>query len=332
MWFARTFDAMDTLSQWLEKNWVQNTLVWIFILLVSIMITEGPWVVKVCVVAFVSLPIYTNNLKIQVYFYRKNKAKWLILFLLNILFFSGVATTVISFLLGEFSFKLLSTILGFLVLIVSSGGALKMAKDGFVRRQQIKHAELNLLKAQMTPHFLFNTLNNLYGLSLSKSDKLPDLMLKLSDLLRYSLYETHQHSVPLEKEVNYLQNYIELEKIRLEETVNIAFEVRNTAASFRIAPMLLLTFVENAFKHMATKARGEAFVNLSIGIENKQLTFSCVNSINATKRDTHVPADLGGLGLVNTKKQLDFIYGDEAILLVEQETNEFRIELKLPEL
>ena len=111
----------------------------------------------------------------------------------------------------NYEFRMLSNVFGGILLTLIFGTAIKLAKDSFVRRQQEKEAELKLLKAQLNPHFLFNTLNNLYGLSVIKSDKLPDLMLKLSDLLRYSLYETSTVFVPLVKEITYLENLKNLE-------------------------------------------------------------------------------------------------------------------------
>ena len=130
-----------------------------------------------------------------------------------------------------------------MVIAISFATTLRLVRDSFVRRQETRDAELQLLKAQLNPHFLFNTLNNLYGLSVLKSDKLPDLMLTLSNLLRYSLYETKDEVVPLSKELKYLDDYISLEKIRLENQTEILFTKDVASFDLRIAPMLFIVFV-----------------------------------------------------------------------------------------
>ncbi|RYF85243.1 MAG: histidine kinase, partial [Chitinophagaceae bacterium] len=135
--------------------------------------------------------------------------------------------------------------------------ACKYFKDGYIsqqfeseRKQEQLMAEVNNLKSQIAPHFLFNTLNNLYGLAVDKSDKLPGLMLRLSDLLRHSLYDTQPAQVSLRNEINVLKSYIELERIRLEDDLELTFEDHIPAGSDQqLAPLLLIVFIENAFKH-----------------------------------------------------------------------------------
>ncbi len=318
---------MGNIFTWVENRVFQNILVWTLVLMVASITVVGEWYDVLFIVGYVSIPVYINNLVVQRHLYNKNKTRWALLFTANILVFSIIGTLVLASLADGFEFKILYSVIGFLVLMISFGGAVKMAKDSFVRRQQMKEAELKLLKAQMNPHFLFNTLNNLYGLSVSKSDKLPDLMLKLSDLMRYNLYETHDTTVVLDKEVVYLRNYIALEQIRLENDVEIVLDVEDYPLDFKIAPMILIVFVENAFKYIATNSAGEKYVRISITVKNDQLDFVCENSfMPSLEKRTNTE---GGLGLANTSKRLQFMYPGTHDLNVDVNENRYKVNLKL---
>ncbi len=188
----------------------------------------------------------------------------------------------------------------------------KYFKDSFINQyyeneqKQLKmKLELDNLKAQISPHFLFNTMNNFYGLAVENSNKLPNLMIKLSELLRYSLYETKNDLVPVSKEIDYIKNYIELEKIRLESTLDLEFETNvgeNEDAG--IAPLILMVFIENAFKH----ARQVLAEPIKIKIH---LTLSDQKVLKLNVRNNYFNeafTEAGGLGLVNVKKRLDLLY------------------------
>ncbi|MFK7814450.1 MAG: sensor histidine kinase [Maribacter sp.] len=209
--------------------------------------------------------------------------------------------------------------------------AIKLARDSFIRRQQEKDAELKLLKGQLNPHFLFNTLNNLYGLSVTKSDKLPNLMLKLSDLLRYSLYETKETLVPLDKEIKYLENYISLEKIRLEDQMEIEFTKTGMFTEKKIAPMLLIVFVENAFKHLGIGKDGNSSsVRVNLELTENHLLFQCSNSIDPTSPEGNsLEKGKSGIGLQNANKRLALMYPDNYELIINREENKYQVELKL---
>lgn len=177
------------------------------------------------------------------------------------------------------------------------------------------HFELENLKAQISPHFLFNTMNNFYGLAVENSKKLPDLMIRLSDLLRYSLYETKQEKVPLKDEIDYLKNYIELEKIRLESNLDIAFNV-NVANpdKYKIAPLLFIVFIENAFKHARNILNEPVFIAINISVsEDGILNLTVKNNFNANAKNDLVTEK--GIGLENAKKRLSVIYPNENHLL-----------------
>lgn len=190
----------------------------------------------------------------------------------------------------------------------------KFFKDGYItqqfeaeKKQQQLMAEVNNLKSQIAPHFLFNTLNNLYGLAVDKSDKLPDLMLRLSDLLRHSLYETQKPLVPIVEEINTLKSYIQLESVRLEDNLKLQFV--NTVpndAQHQVAPLILIVFIENAFKH--AKLVESAAVNIYINtmLENDWFTLTVRNNYNNTNE-----ASANGIGLVNVKRRLEVLYPNQ---------------------
>ncbi|MTE26013.1 sensor histidine kinase [Winogradskyella ouciana] len=182
-------------------------------------------------------------------------------------------------------------------------------------------SELTQLKNQIHPHFLFNTLNNLYSLILKKSDKAEGAILKLSDLMRYMLYETNLTKVELNKEINYLENYISLEKLRLEESNNINF-TSNVDREYKIAPFILIPFIENVFKHGVTDYRNnEPYI--SIIAKNNMLTLHTVN-------DKRIKDDEdNGVGLENVKKRLGLLYKDKYSLEKRETDSQYEIILKL---
>lgn len=167
-------------------------------------------------------------------------------------------------------------------------------------------AELALLRNQVHPHFLFNTLNSLYSLVLKKSDQAKDVVLRLSGLLRYLLYETAANSVPLEQEVDFIRDYLELERIRFGNTLQADLTVKGNIEGHSIAPMLLTPFVENAIKHSTGGLQQVASVRINIQLNGQTLMLTVDNSI-AQKDKTDAPLP-GGVGLPNVAKRLDLLY------------------------
>jgi LytS/YehU family sensor histidine kinase len=272
--------------------------------------------------------VYINNLFILPYL-RKKPLVFIELFLLNALLFTTISVFIVNTVAKQdFELELFINLFGVLVLALFFASAIKIARDSFIRRQQEKEAELKLLKAQLNPHFLFNTLNNLYGLSVVKSSKLPSLMLKLSDLLRYSLYETKEMYVSLEKEINYLENYISLEKIRLEKTTDIQFIKTGNLSSKKIAPMLFVVFIENAFKHLGVLKNKKNKVIVSIEEKNNTLTFICINTVNDSGlKKEKIEKVEKGIGLQNVKKRLALLYPEKHDLNFSVKNNEYQTHL-----
>lgn len=190
--------------------------------------------------------------------------------------------------------------------------------------------ELKYLKSQINPHFLFNSLNSIYALSLKKSDLTPDLILKLSDILRYLLYEGSEKKVSLSQEVKYLKSYMELEKVRHGDRMNLEFEVSGDLDLYEIAPMLLIPFVENSFKHGLGKDRAKGFVKVILTAEDQELNFKLINSKPKNGQELSKQAGYtGGIGLKNVKKRLNLLYPNSHDLQLGEENNEFKVSLKL---
>ncbi len=164
-------------------------------------------------------------------------------------------------------------------------------------------AELQFLKNQTNPHFLFNTLNNLYALARKQSEKTPEAILQLSRFMRFVLYDTNKPTIPLAKEVQMIGNYISLEKLRFGERVKVDFEVPDHLEGYQISPLILLPLVENAFKHGASEMEDTGFINIRLGLEKGQLQLRVENSVNTRPKDKEA-----GIGLTNLKRQLDLQY------------------------
>jgi len=188
--------------------------------------------------------------------------------------------------------------------------------------------ELKFLKSQINPHFLFNSLNSVYALTLTKSDKAPEVVLKLSDILRYILYEGGEKVVGLKKEIEYLQNYLELEKIRYGNRLDANIIVIGETSGKEITPMIFLPFVENSFKHGINSNIGNTFIHIKFVIENKQLLFEIENN-KPTQKLNESPDYQGGIGINNVKKRLNLLYPAKHWLTIDEEGNTFKVALKI---
>lgn len=194
-----------------------------------------------------------------------------------------------------------------------------------VQQKQVE-MELNLLKSQINPHFLFNVLNSIYALSLKKSEQTPEIVLKLADIMRYMLYETKQDKVALHKEIQVLQDYLAIEKIRLGPTAeSVQLKVAGSAANYHIAPALLIPFVENAVKHGTDSMLSEAYINIQITIKENILYFHCINNYKANLNTERK----GGIGLANVQKRLSLLYPGKHQLAMDAVNNIFEVRLQL---
>lgn len=199
-------------------------------------------------------------------------------------------------------------------------------REALELREQKKSAELNALKNQLNPHFLFNTLNNLYALAIKKSDQTPEVIAKLSEILDYVLYRCNEKFVSLKGEVKLLENYISLEKVRYGKRVQIDF-IAEVDSEVQIAPLLLLTFFENAFKHGVSQEIKEASIKAYVVAVNNHIEFIIENSISTHKVNDE--PNRKAIGLENVRKQLELLYPDNHSLVINEDGSIFKVKLTL---
>jgi len=218
--------------------------------------------------------------------------------------------------------------------IVVFVGMLRFAVDWFefdARTKAIENeklfAELNFLKAQINPHFLFNTLNNLYYLAYTQSPNTMEVIEKLSQMMRYMIYDTNAARVPLSKEITYMENYISLEKLRLNNDVPITFAVHGNTTGVLIVPLIFITFLENAFKHGVSNNNPQSWVKINIALQDKICTYTVANS--KIKNTNTGAGERSGVGLQNVKRRLDLSYPNSYHLDVSETPDQYAVELKL---
>jgi two-component system LytT family sensor kinase len=208
--------------------------------------------------------------------------------------------------------------------------ALKFSVDWFLNERiqrdlenQRLSAELAFLKSQINPHFLFNSLNSIYSLAYQKSDTTPEAILKLSEIMRYMLYESNDNKVDLAKELQYLQNYIDLQKIRFGNKAFVDFKITGEVGDQKIVPLLLIAFIENAFKHGVANDPSSPIL-LLINLDGTHLHFYMENKKHMLNRDNE-----GGIGLNNVKRRLDLLYPGKYSLTIQDEPNIYTSELSI---
>ena len=219
----------------------------------------------------------------------------------------------------------------FLVVFTVSTG-LKVIAQWYAEKQRLQEletsmiqAELSFLKSQIHPHFLFNSLNNIYYLALSKDDKAPETILSLSEFLRFVTTESNQSRIPMEKEVRMLEEYIHLQSLRASEKFEFKFRATGPFRDCMIMPLTFVPFVENAFKY-GFSSHTHCFIHICVMLENRRLTFSCDNSIVAALKDRHSST---GTGLENIRKRLELAYPGKHSLEIEADSQAFHVKLQI---
>jgi two-component system LytT family sensor kinase len=216
--------------------------------------------------------------------------------------------------------------------LVTAGAAFKLIFDYLKMQQRMveiarekAETELSFLKSQINPHFLFNSLNSVYFLIDKENPEARKALHKFSDMLRYQLYEIKGAKVPIEKELSYLNDYVDLQKLRKDENYFVEFTCSPEVRGFSIEPLLLIPFVENAFKHISHKTGEKNYVKLDMTRSNGHFNVSITNSKDA-ERTTEVH---GGIGLNNVKRRLELLYPEKHELKIENQENFYRVDLKL---
>lgn len=216
---------------------------------------------------------------------------------------------------------------GFLLLIISILASIALTINNHLRQTEKEKlsAQISSLKSQINPHFLFNTLNNIYATALDKSPQTADMVERLSEMMRYTMKETQNDFVPLEEEINYINNYIELQKLRLESKIKFDYQIEGEFTELQIAPMLLIPFVENAFKH-GVNSEQNSHIRINIKASESELHFLVANNKVKVLSDT---IEHNGLGIENTKHRLKLIYPSRHLLTIKETENEFIISLHI---
>ncbi len=216
------------------------------------------------------------------------------------------------------------TVSGFFVAIkLIKQWYLKKTENEFLEKEKLR-AELELLKGQLHPHFMFNTLNSIYSMALRNSTQTADAIHKLSNLMRYMITECNTPAISLEQEIQAIKTYIELEKSRLGDRLDHTMNIQGQLSGHSIAPLILLPFVENSFKHGAYMAEDQAWVSLTILLKDDQFVFKLINGKN-----TQVKPPTSGIGLANVKKRLDLLYPQSHDLRISEDEETFIVSLTL---
>ncbi|WPV69777.1 sensor histidine kinase [Chitinophaga sp. LS1] len=216
------------------------------------------------------------------------------------------------------------------LLMLFMSGFIKIAQEWFKSEQQREalklenlNAELKFLKSQINPHFLFNCLNTIYSLAHKHSAQTEHAIIKLSTILRYMIYESNEDKVQLQQELQYLEDYIDIQRLRLPEDIVVDYAVQGNPAGLRIEPMLLVPFVENAFKHGISYAE-PSFIAIAVAIERNQVRLVVENAVFRQRM-----AEKGGIGLQNVKKRLELLYTEDHELEITEAENQFIVDLKI---
>jgi sensor histidine kinase YesM len=355
MWFK----IKKYISRFFRKSWVQHTLFWTFayFILLSIFSSEN-----YKILADIFNPIADNfytliflftlflavivNLYLCIPMFLKKKR-----YLLYILSFLAVLFSFtffnqllfdkwIDYILPDFyfiSYYDYWDIATFFIVFLSATTLLKLSKEWFElnesRQEMIRlekekaEIELKALMGQINPHFLFNSLNVLYNLALKSSTETPSAIIKLSDILRYVIYEAGKKAVPISAEVDLIRNYIDLQRFRVDKNSRIDFECEIADDYLSVAPMLFLPLVENGFKHGIKGTIADTFIDIQLNASSEKMDFTVTN--NRDKNTSFEKAKTSGIGLKNIASRLQLLYPARHHLEISEEENKFKVKLTL---
>ncbi len=333
--------------QGVRKPWVIHMVFWVLIF--ALMLMAGPdnntsfmeVVRKVINLSFYMLVVYVNlGYLIPRFLSQKNFMTYVLLLLAMVAVFTPIKVLMLYITYDEVDpqeFLIMNQQYIFLLLFLIAGGStvIKIISD-WQRHQrdrkeletQRMQSEIKFLKSQINPHFLFNTLNSLYALTLKKSDKAPEIVIKLSEMMRYMLYECNERRVPLQKEVNYIQNYLDMERLRQSGHADISFRVEGQVTDQTIAPLIFIPFLENSFKHGLNQQISEGYVHVIMKVLGNKLLLRICNS-KAGKAPQPIDKPSGGIGLANVQRRLNLLYPLQYKLDIEENDTEHVVELSL---
>lgn len=293
--------------------------------------------IKVGVLAF--LTYATNYILIPKLLYKKRYFEFFTIYLVCIIALGLVKLAVIIHLIYpgfdpfyNFKTRFYDNIIP-LFLLVTTGAACRLIKDYLQSQRRLNEVakekaetELKFLKSQINPHFLFNSLNSIYFLIDKQNTEARQTLLQFADLLRYQLYDCNAEKIDIEKEISYLNDYIRLQQLRRDTNYEIEVTMKDEMKGFSIVPLLLIPFVENAFKHISHHGNRKNFVHLELARNNGTFSFCVENSKEDHQRTTEPP---GGIGLSNVKRRLELLYPGQHELMIHTSDTTFKVDLKL---
>ncbi|WP_179412515.1 sensor histidine kinase [Mucilaginibacter sp. E4BP6] len=322
--------------------WLLAYIFWIFIFRNSTLVLTHSITIQFCYLIFIAGNYYYNSFFTVPYLL--NKKRYL---LFGIFFFTGILLGAllrvpVSFLISKYLFRVNTAafnpysvffdsfinILFWVVIILALKLIIeKRNSQRYIEKIEREKAEneLNFLKAQFNPHFLFNSINSIYA-HINKSNKTArDMLLVFSEMLRYQLYECNVERIELDREINYIRNYISLQKSRIDERITVSFCVDGSNGNIQIAPLILITFIENAFKYVGFNEAKKNVIEIKLQCENGFLRFSIYNT-----KDLFVnPAEKSsGLGIANVKRRLELLYPDKHLLAIKETETDYSITLE----
>ncbi|MEI6433656.1 MAG: sensor histidine kinase [Bacteroidota bacterium] len=320
---------------------------WIIFLLISVFFFANFWPINIAILrallngVLFMLVFYINLLVlIPRFFSKKNYALYLLTSFMLIGIFIPVRMAFRIYLFGEpaaipvpakpyLSELFIVTSLLFIFMLsvfykLAENQLLATERNREIIRQR-DEAELRMLKSQVNPHFLFNTLNNLYSLAYTRSEKTAGAIISLSEIMRYLIYETSETLVSAEKEIKFLTNYIKLEKLRIEDSGKVSLSVEQPNPGLFISPLIFITFVENAFKHSEIDADPEGFIQVFLSFRKGEIMFICENSIPGTPSEKKE----GGIGLINVRARLDLMYPGKTLLEIRHSALVYSVSLTI---
>jgi two-component system, LytTR family, sensor kinase len=289
-----------------------------------------------------SLLIYvTNYILIPKLLYRKKYVVFTIIFIGMVFISSALKMKILGIVMGNpgmydlsnnFKARLYDNIIPHFFLVIA-GVAVKLLFDyGVLQKRMAETAkekaetELNFLKSQINPHFLFNSLNSVYFLIDKNNKDARGALHKFSDMLRYQLYEMNGDKIPVEKEISYLRDYVDLQKLRKDEHYAVEFNCSPQVKDFSIEPLLLVPFVENAFKHISHHTDQKNLIKLDLSRRNGEFRFVVENSKDDHMKNTEQP---GGIGLGNVKRRLELLYPGKYELDIVNQEKSYKVDLKI---
>lgn len=331
--------------QFSRKPWVLHVFFWVLVFALMLMAGNTTSLLeiirKLINLAFYILVVYINlGYLIPKFLSQKNFMTYCLLLLAMVAVFTPIKVLLLYITYDEVDpreFLIMNQQYIFLLLFMIAGGSTvvkiisdwqKHQRDRKEMETQRMQSEIKFLKSQINPHFLFNTLNSLYALTLKKSDKAPEIVIKLSEMMRYMLYECNERRVPLQKEVNYIQNYLDMEKLRQAGNPDIKFSVEGQISDQIIAPLIFIPFLENSFKHGLNHQLGDGYVHVKMKVLDNKLLLRILNS-----KPNHKPLPSekpsGGIGLANVQRRLNLLYPNQYRLDIQDSETEHIVELSL---